>query len=99
MKKRNLVCMILIVVTLWGCTSSTIKKTTDQEHTRAQYDLGMMYARGRGVTQDYKTAAQWYQKAADQGYARAQYSLGRMYENGYGAVSYTHLTLPTTSRV
>ncbi|CAM4392852.1 MAG: hypothetical protein LEGION0398_MBIBDBAK_01162 [Legionellaceae bacterium] len=43
-----------------------------------------MYANGRGVEKDEKTAFYWYQKAADQGNAQGQSSLGVMYANGRG---------------
>jgi hypothetical protein len=35
-----------------------------------------MYQNGRGVPQDYKTAAKWYRLAAEQGLANAQSNLG-----------------------
>ena len=50
----------------------------------AQYNLGVMYDKGQGVPQDYKTAVKWYRLAAEQGYAGAQYNLGTMYDNGQG---------------
>ncbi|HED18469.1 MAG TPA: sel1 repeat family protein, partial [Gammaproteobacteria bacterium] len=37
----------------------------------AQYYLGEMYAGGKGVRKNYKTAITWYQKAADGGFVRA----------------------------
>jgi TPR repeat protein len=43
-----------------------------------------MYARGQGVKQDYKKAAEFCQKAADQGHVKALYNLGVMYENAMG---------------
>jgi len=43
-----------------------------------------MYQIGKGVTQDYKQAIEWYTKSAEQGYARAQCNLGYMYDNGEG---------------
>ena len=33
---------------------------------RAQYNLGLMYHNGLGVTQDYKEALKWYRLAAGQ---------------------------------
>jgi TPR repeat protein len=45
----------------------------------AQYSVGVMYANGRGVSQDDIEAARWYRMAAEQGYAQAQASLGAMY--------------------
>ena len=56
----------------------------EQGFTGAQYNLGLMYDNGKGVTQDYKEAVKWYGKAAEQGYAKAQNNLGSMYENGQG---------------
>src|SRR2546423_1753112 len=50
----------------------------------AQYNLGLLYARGEGVAQDYRQAAEWYEKAAQQGVAAAQYNLGVIYANGQG---------------
>ncbi len=52
--------------------------------TEAQYNLGVMYDNGQGVTQDYAAAAGWYRKAADQGDALAQSNLGVMYAKGQG---------------
>src|SRR4051795_1066677 len=54
---------------------------------QAQYNLGLLYARGQGVTQDYAQAAQWYEKAAVQGVPAAQYNLGVMYANGQGVAA------------
>ena len=50
----------------------------------AQYNLGGMYALGRGVPQDDAEAVKWYRKAADQGDAIAQHNLGVMYSDGLG---------------
>ena len=55
-----------------------------QGDAEAQFNLGVMYENGQGVTQDYRQAAAWYQKAANQGHAKAQYNLGVMYYNGQG---------------
>src|SRR5712692_3505252 len=50
----------------------------------AQYNIGLLYAKGQGLKQDYAEAAKWYRKAADQGVPGAQYNLGLMYSNGQG---------------
>jgi hypothetical protein len=52
----------------------------------AQYELGRMYEGGRGVTQDYGKAVEWYRHSAEQGYAPAERSLGIMYRGGYGGL-------------
>jgi TPR repeat protein len=51
------------------------QKAADQGDAKAQSNLGIAYAIGKGVLKDYKQAVYWYQKAADQGYAEAQSSL------------------------
>ena len=48
------------------------KKSAEEGHAEAQFNLGVMYQYGRGVKQDYFKAFEWYQKAAEQGYADAQ---------------------------
>lgn len=48
----------------------------------AQFELGVMYEFGEGVSKNTAKAVEWYQKAATQGYARAQHNLGWRYLNG-----------------
>ncbi len=52
----------------------------------AQYNLGLMYDNGKGVTQDYKEAVKWYRLSAKQGHAGAQLNLGVMYAKGEGVI-------------
>jgi uncharacterized protein len=52
----------------------------------AQFYLGFMYETGRGVPQDYLTAAYWYRRAANQGETTAQYRLGLLFDKGQGVV-------------
>ena len=56
----------------------------EQGDARAQYNLGVLYRKGRGVPQDDVQARQWYEKAAAQGQGKAQYNLGTLYLNGSG---------------
>ena len=56
----------------------------EQGDAQAQYNLGVLYAKGRGVAQDFKEAVKWYRKAAEQGDAFAQGKLGAMYHFGMG---------------
>jgi hypothetical protein len=60
------------------------RSLADHGEVDAQYNLGVMYDKGQGVTRDYAVAVSWFRKAADQGFAPAQLSLGVMYENGLG---------------
>jgi TPR repeat protein len=50
----------------------------------AQYSVGYCYEEGKGVQQDFGSAAEWYQKASEQGLAIAQWPLGLLYEQGQG---------------
>ena len=56
----------------------------EQGHGKAQNNLGLMYAKGRGVTQDFTASVKWYRLSAEQGYATAQYNLGLMYDTSQG---------------
>ncbi len=60
------------------------KKLAEQGDAAAQFNLGNMYAHGRGVPKDDQQAVAWFRKAAEQGYADAQNNLGLMYVNGRG---------------
>lgn len=51
---------------------------------RAQYNLGMLYASGLGVDQDYQAALKWHRMAAAQGHAGGQNELAQMYARGQG---------------
>ena len=62
------------------------KPLAEQGDASAQYNLGVMYDLGEGVTQDYKTAVKWYRLSAEQGNASAQYNLGLMYAKGLGLI-------------
>ena len=53
-------------------------------HAAAQYNLGLLYANGQGVSKDDAQAQQWYEKAAAQGHADAQVNLGILYDYGRG---------------
>ena len=54
----------------------------EQGDAAAQYNLGFLYMKGKGVPQDIKMVIKWYTKAAKQGYANAQFNLGLLYELG-----------------
>ena len=48
----------------------------------AQYNLGLAYVQGRGVSQSYEEAFAWWRKAAAQGHAGAQCDIGTLYRYG-----------------
>ncbi|MDC0379819.1 sel1 repeat family protein [Litorivicinus sp.] len=49
--------------------------------------IGIMYAMGLGVTQDYRRAFEWYLRSAMKGHAGAQSGVGWYYEVGRGLPS------------
>jgi len=61
-----------------------IKPLAEHGLPEAQFNLGLMYDKQRGVPQDFAEAVKWYRKAAEQGNAEAQYNLGMMYFAGLG---------------
>jgi TPR repeat protein len=53
----------------------------------AMYGLGVRYANGEGVPQDYAKSREWYEKAAARGNVYAMNSLGRLYFYGNGVAT------------
>ncbi|HEX3483975.1 MAG TPA: tetratricopeptide repeat protein [Micropepsaceae bacterium] len=56
----------------------------EQGNASAQFNIGLMYKVGKGVSQDYSEAVRWFRLAAKQGNVLAQTNLGVAYENGQG---------------
>ncbi len=56
----------------------------EQGDADAQFNMGVVYLQGLGVTQDYQAAFNWFKKSTEQKHAIAQYSLGVMYLLGLG---------------
>ncbi len=48
-----------------------LRPLAEQGDANMQFNLGLMYARGRGVPRDYAEAVRWYRQAAAQGDKRA----------------------------
>jgi uncharacterized protein len=93
MKILQKICFVLLLGTFSSVYGGDCFKDKDaidcmmkaeQGDSGAQYNLGLMYAKGEGVIQDYKEAVKWYRLAADQGFFYAQNNLGLMYEHGQG---------------
>lgn len=61
-----------------------LRPLAEQGNAIAQFNLGMIFAKGLGAPQDYREAVKWYGKAAEQGVAFAQSTLGLMFEGGLG---------------
>lgn len=47
-------------------------------------NVGICYAAGKGVLQDYALAYTWWKKAAEQGHVKAMVNLATCYEMGVG---------------
>lgn len=60
------------------------RPAAEQGDALAQYNLGALYAKGRGVNKDVNEAAKWFRRAAEQGNALAEYYLGGLYARGEG---------------
>jgi len=56
----------------------------DAGNSQAQYNLGWMYKRGRGVPQSDDTAIMWLKLSAESGHPGAQSALGHIYYYGEG---------------
>ena len=63
---------------------SSLMERAERGDAEAQFLLGVMYARGHGVGQDYKEARKWWEKAVAQNYVPAFNELGLMYAQGHG---------------
>jgi len=50
-----------------GAAVDQLRKAAERGYASAQYNLGVMYEYGQGVSQDYGEALIWYRKAARQG--------------------------------
>ncbi len=57
---------------------------TEQGDVVAIFNVGVLYAHGRGVAQDLPEAVNWFRRAAELGYAPAQFNLGAAYRDGSG---------------
>ena len=70
----------------YNTSLNELRTLAEEGNKVAQYNLGTMYRKGKGLPQDYKMAVKWYTLSAYQGNAAAQYNLGIMYSFGLGVV-------------
>jgi TPR repeat protein len=61
--------------------------TVPAGHAGAQFQLGIMYGSGLGMTEDAALSTAWYCRAAEQGPAEAQTALGDLYAKGIGVAA------------
>ena len=91
MNRRLYSVFVLLFVALIGVSLpasaenfSETMKAAEQGNANAQYNLGLAYVNGNGVTKNYDEAVKWCRKAAEQNIAAAQYLLAEMYLQGNG---------------
>lgn len=60
------------------------QQAVEQDNRPAMYLLGLYYARGEGVAQDFNKAFELLEKASLGGHPKAMYHLGEMYVHGDG---------------
>ena len=85
--KRLLLCLLLLAVAAGTAAQDALnelKIRADAGDRTATRQLAETYYLGRGVEQDNKQAAFWYEKLAKQGDVRAQTTLGLLYFRGVG---------------
>jgi len=64
--------------------AESLKQAADREDAEAQFLLGEMLLRARGIPEDKPEAMKWFLKAARQEHGEAQYRLAMLYHNGWG---------------
>ena len=53
-------------------------------NVEAQFRIGIMHDKGRGVPENDAKAIEWFRKAAERGHLEGQINLGVMYARGQG---------------
>ncbi len=66
-----------IAIRLW-------RHVAEEGHVKAQYNLGVAYARGIGVPQDSAEALKWWGLAAKQGHLEARRLINQLHMNRSG---------------
>jgi len=69
-----------------GGELETVLEKVEQGDANAQNYLGIMYAQGRGVNQNFKQAVHWFSKAAEKDQPSACNNLGMMYYLAKGVI-------------
>lgn len=78
--------------------SSNMIAGAEAGDVEAQYDLGMAYAEGDDITQNYRAAYYWLLKAAAAEHHAAEYEIGELYKDGYGVEQSNRLAFEWFSR-
>jgi localization factor PodJL len=73
-----------LVLPAAGTGPLSLRLAAAQGNASAQLEVATRLAEGKGVKQNFKEAALWYERSATQGQAIAQYRLATLYERGMG---------------
>jgi hypothetical protein len=93
MRRTAQIACLIAATLLGGCAgnkgplptdSAALQKMAEGGNPIAAYTLGVMYANGRQVPQDFAEAKKWYLFASEHGLSIAEFSLGYAYEHGQG---------------
>ena len=89
MKNLTRLLCVLGLLMFVSCAKSLdeTRKKAEKGDAAAQFNLGVMYQNGEGVSKDNVEAVKWYRKAAEQGDDYALVNLGAMYRQGEGVPS------------
>ena len=60
------------------------QRAAKQGNARAQFDLGLMYAKGDGVQRNEREAFKWFHKSARNNYTEAKFYMGLSFAEGRG---------------
>ncbi len=65
--------------------SAALRNAALKGDASAAFEIGVRYAEGKGVAQNYDEAAKWYDRAAQANVVPAMFRLGTLFEKGLGA--------------
>jgi len=67
------------------------KRAAERGNARAQFDLGLMYAKGEGVVKNERLAFNYFHKAARKNHAEAKFYMGLSFAQGRGVKKQSQL--------
>ena len=73
---------VIVLLGIIAMVAKWYRKAAQLGHPEAQYNLGIAYIEGIGVSYDPKRAAEYFETAAASGITEAAFNLGLIYENG-----------------
>ena len=85
MKTLLLLLLLLPALAFAQSDFEVTKALAEQGDAIAQYNLGVMYIEGRGISEDGIEGVKWFRLAAEQGLSEAMHGIGSTYAYGLGA--------------